>query len=121
MAEPKFKIGDQVRVVNYGHHIRGIKNGLIEKIDINPEVVGKVGTVSVVSSGNQYAVEGIPGKHAWYNEDQLELTTSTFQVGDDIYRKDTGDYVGTIGSITNTPEPKRTWSQKLFNSLRKKL
>lgn len=73
MKEPKFEIGDQVRVVNYGHYIFDIVGESFRKIDINPEVVGKVGVVIDISNDAQYALKGIPKKHCWYSEDQLEL------------------------------------------------
>ena len=44
--------------------------------DINPKIVGKEGVVEKATNTQgkfQYAVNGIPEKHAWYDEKQLEL------------------------------------------------
>lgn len=100
MSEPKFKVGDKVKVVNYGHAIWRSKKAEsfaienesrffgwnkptviqddsdLQWIDIAPEIVGKKGvieTVEVVQGKPQYAIKGIAGKHSWYNESQLEL------------------------------------------------
>ena len=40
--------------------------------DSSPELVGKIGIIADVSDG-EYAINGIPGKYAWYNEEQLEM------------------------------------------------
>lgn len=85
--EPKYKIGDNVRVVLYGHIIMScmpIPNHLdippiVDYIESLPQIINCTGVVDKVSpaneyvSHNSYAVEGIPLKYAWYNEDQLEL------------------------------------------------
>jgi len=92
--KPKFKIGDRVKVINYGHliwssypnprwvlhsrHYTGIsttgKRLYYNMYDMSPELVGRIGVVSDISN-NTYAIEGIPGKCAWYNEDQLRKLT----------------------------------------------
>lgn len=73
MKEPKFGIGDKVKIVKYGHAARfSDKSGW----DMIPQIVGKEGLVSEVllSQGEySYSVKGIPEKHAWYYEDQLEM------------------------------------------------
>jgi len=126
MVESKFKIGDKVKVVKYGHlmfkskknyqeesdfyakyrvklendilrmlfgkdvpqeSVEGVKgksepdNIYLETedmwwIDTSPELVGQEGVVCKVALTQgrfQYAVDEIKGKHAWYDENQLEL------------------------------------------------
>lgn len=79
----KFKVGDIVRVVNYGHLIWDINasnDGIID-VDINPEIVGRRGIIvkAYTTQGNdRYAIEldlinGSRGKYAWYDNEQLEL------------------------------------------------
>ena len=91
---PKFNIGDVVKVVRYGHVLwaageedkkRMAKTGrfkLIQEIDnveywdVSPELVGRTGTIdniSITQNVPSYSVSGIPEKHAWYVESQLEL------------------------------------------------
>lgn len=77
---PKFKRGDKVKVVNHGHFIwmreGEDKSGKVKWFDGRSDIVGKEGVISEVGLSQnlwQYAVEGIPGKYAWYTEDQLEL------------------------------------------------
>lgn len=88
--KPKFKAGDQVRVVGYGStYWEGKKVHPVSKfkrkpyyedddfryIDMQPELVGKTGVVdkvSLVQGKYTYAVDGIPEKHAWYDEGQLK-------------------------------------------------
>lgn len=48
-------------------------------IDINPSIVGQEGVICKVINTQgrlQYAVDGIKGKYAWYDEKQLELCRS---------------------------------------------
>jgi hypothetical protein len=86
---PKFGIGDKVRVVNYGS-IMIVHPNMQEYVpksakplgcwryDTDSGLVGKEGIVCEVSTPQdrpQYAIEGIPQKHAWYDEEQLELIT----------------------------------------------
>lgn len=94
VKEPNFKAGDSIRVINYGHLIWESKDprtmpeefrlkrkayyetDKIRCIDLNPELVGKEGIISEasISQGEwSYAVDGIPEKCAWYDEDQLEM------------------------------------------------
>ena len=92
-TEPNYKIGDKVRIVNYGHLFWTIKNqpnessfietlpiykedDNIDWIDANHGIVGKEGVVSNVSTTQgvpQYSIKGIPEKSSWYNEGQMEL------------------------------------------------
>ena len=94
MSLTKYKIGDKVRVVKYGHLMHMSKreyevifpDGFPDNIfmedqvsvvvDWRPEVIGKEGVVQIVSDGPngiQYSLDGIPEKSAWYNHNQLEL------------------------------------------------
>lgn len=75
----KFQEGDEVRVVSYGHMIHmfvpaGDGTGSrVASRDMCPELVGQCGVVSKISStGDSYAVDGIRGKAAWFNDSQLE-------------------------------------------------
>ena len=79
--EPIYGVGDKVRIVNYGHPIMQVipenKDGeRISWIDISPEIVGREGIVcevSMIQGTPQYAIDGIPEKHAWYSEPQMEM------------------------------------------------
>jgi len=89
--KPKYGIGDKVKIVNYGHPIWESKicpkqerldfpviyeDGAFRYLDMSPKLIGKIGIiekVDVVQGKPQYAINGIPEKHAWYSEDQLEL------------------------------------------------
>jgi hypothetical protein len=79
MDTPKFKVGDKVKVVKYGHIIHHYKSetGNWAAEDISPDIVGKEGVVREVSNSQPgwvtYALDGIPEKTAWYNQNQLEL------------------------------------------------
>ena len=88
--KPKFKVGDKVQIVKYGSLYYAstsekvcLAQGLpviferdgFKAFDMRPELVGKVGTVDghIETQGmHKYSVAGIPGKHAWYSEGQLE-------------------------------------------------
>lgn len=73
--EAKYKIGDRVRVVNYGHQIFRNKKGKMIPIDMSPEHIGRDGIVVEISMTNdipKYAIHG-PNKKSWYYEDQMEL------------------------------------------------
>lgn len=95
--ETKFKIGDKVKVVNYGHLIwqnktnqdaerkfhkdNGIPyqelpivsdDGKTQYLDLHSDLVGKEGVVADISSSGDYALSGL-SKYAWYSEIQLEL------------------------------------------------
>jgi hypothetical protein len=86
----KFKVGDKVKVVNYGSIYWTRKGepvpssfvllkGSLEIspylwYDMQPELVGKQGIITAVgSSGDEYSLSGIEGKIAWYENQQLEL------------------------------------------------
>lgn len=88
-SDTSFKIGDKVEIVNYGHLLWSNKkeiesqggvpkgwnllndDGVVLTIDVAPELVGQTGII--VKGDDTYAVEGISGKHAWYNRKQLKL------------------------------------------------
>lgn len=85
----RYKAGDTVKVVNYGHLFWEHKNVKVkldfpivyedEHVlwkDMSPEIIGKTGIISEVKKIQgqyEYCIEGIPEKHAWYYEDQLEM------------------------------------------------
>lgn len=88
--EARYKVGDRVRVVHYGHAIWEHKSEdisvssfpIIQQSDewivrdMSPEMIGREGivkTVSLAQGKPSYALSEIKGKAAWYNEDQLEL------------------------------------------------
>ena len=71
----KFKTGDIVRIVNYGHRYWEIIDGEVYIRDMRPDIVGQVAVVekvTVTQERPQYVLIGA-SKSAWYNEDQLEL------------------------------------------------
>lgn len=71
-----FDIGDKVRVVKYGSWMCDNTKGEMRVYDIMPQLVGKEGVVSKVNLCQEkysYALEKIEGKHAWYDEGQLEM------------------------------------------------
>jgi len=85
----KFKRGDKVRVVNYGHRFWSYnpvpesnfpvlfdnKEEGYKVYDMSPELIGQEGIIvkNINSQGmKQYSLEGIKGKSAWYDEQQLE-------------------------------------------------
>jgi len=87
---PKYKIGDRVKIVNYGSLIWCDKDFLLEKssfplikedgniqfFDIAPSLVGQVGVVDSVKITQgipSYSIDDIRGKHAWYDEGQMEI------------------------------------------------
>lgn len=92
-----YNIGDKVRVVEYGSLFFSFEsNFIIPKrwniikqsdpsiepygviCDTSPELVGQEGIVmqkSDVQGKYCYALEGIKGKFAWYDERQLELVS----------------------------------------------
>ena len=67
----KYKTGDRVRIINYGHIIWSNLTGVMVEHDIQPHLVGKEAVV-------QYSVitQGIPkyslDLFAWADESQLE-------------------------------------------------
>ena len=66
-------VGDKVRVVNYGSLIWDCTGSNPTTTDISEGAIGKEGVVVKISESGKYAVDGIPEKYAWYNDDQLEL------------------------------------------------
>lgn len=84
--QAKYKIGDKVEIINFGSLLFENKHSTDPKLnfkvyaedenfrylDMNPELIGKIGIITKVSGG-EYAINGIPGKSAWYNELQLKL------------------------------------------------
>jgi hypothetical protein len=94
--ESKFKIGDKVKVVNYGHlmwvnkKIGGKFNLPIVKetetyvcYDTNKGIVGNSGIVKDVKETQgffNYSLSGIKGKSAWYTEDQIEIVSKNVNV-----------------------------------------
>ena len=82
---PLFKVGEKVRVVNYGHLLFTNEpykfnyklleeKGSARLYDVSVDLLGKTGDVTEVceSQGKfTYALSGLR-KVAWYNEDQLE-------------------------------------------------
>jgi hypothetical protein len=87
--EAKYKIGDKVKVVNWGAlywaNVDQLETGFpvirrsatVIWYDMLPEIVGKIGTIKEVSMTlvqPKYSLDGIPGKVAWYDEAQLEKT-----------------------------------------------
>lgn len=92
MKEPKYSIGNKVKIINYGHLIWQSKDS--QQLDLNlkfpiiyeddedkyldmtSSIVGKEGVITKISMTQgmpQYSIEGIPEKVAWYDEQQLEL------------------------------------------------
>ncbi len=83
----KFEIGDKVEVIRYGHLIRTSKSSRIELPVIHEEensvwrdmlsdIVGRVGVIKKVTETqgeSKYSIDGIYGKTAWYDEEQLEM------------------------------------------------
>ena len=95
---PRFKVGDVIRIVGYGHQIWYMKEewarmyakGLVSSekpknlikedeitfiVDMSPELVGKTGKVVSASSTGVYSLSGV-SKRAWYYEEQLELISA---------------------------------------------
>lgn len=73
----KFKVGDSVRIIKYGHLFWSYDNPesvIPTWYDMSPELIGQIGIV-VKATRTQgichYALKG-PSKYAWYNEEQLE-------------------------------------------------
>lgn len=87
----KFGTGDKVKIVNYGAPVWFNKRDKMSKNlwptikedknfvmkDMSPEVVGQEGIVKLCAltqeNKPQYSLDGIKGKSAWYEEEQLEL------------------------------------------------
>lgn len=91
LHETKFKLGDKVRVICYGGLMWQNKHHEPEPItsypllsedenirvyDTDPGLIGKEGIISKAQKSqgkDQYSIDGIPGKIAWYDNGQLEL------------------------------------------------
>ena len=85
----KFKIGDKVEIINYGSIIwESInspnptsfpvlhKNDTTITKDMSPELLGRQGFIEdakVTQGHDKYAIKGIPGKYAWFDNQQLKL------------------------------------------------
>lgn len=95
MSEATYKVGDKVRVVNYGHAMWVHKSfgesslPLIKEyesvrvVDLQPDLIGQqgvVGQVVIIQERPSYVVEGISGKSSWYYEDQLEAVTNLIEM-----------------------------------------
>lgn len=73
-----YNIGDKVRVITYGHLRYHFEDGKYAVEDVSPELIGQEGIVvskHEIQGIWSYALEGIKGKHAWYDERQLELVS----------------------------------------------
>lgn len=54
--------------------------GDIYLIDLDKSLIGQRGIIDGISfDEKRYSICGIKGKHAWYNEDQLELINENMQ------------------------------------------
>jgi hypothetical protein len=116
MDKNKLKVGDKVRVINYGSLLwENDKYGNLTTFDMSPELIGKEGVVSKVTKTQgvtEYAVDGIPEKHAWYDRDQLErLPSELLKQRDELLRVITqfvsdfeSDYVMSDGRIVDNPD-----------------
>ena len=95
MSKTTYKVGDKVRVVNYGHSVWEHKSvgesslPLIKEyesvrfVDLQPYLIGQqgvVGSVVIRQERPSYVIEGISGKSAWYYEDQLEAVTDLIEM-----------------------------------------
>lgn len=70
MSKPKYKIGDQVEVINLAHPILTHEKGLI---DLRPEWVGKKGIIVKVSQPQEDFIEYGLDWASWFNESNLKL------------------------------------------------
>jgi len=73
----EFKVGDQVEIVNYGGLIyeKG-DDGALHARDLLPYIIGQRGIIvkaKTTQNIDNYSIDGIPSKTAWYQNDQLEL------------------------------------------------
>jgi len=87
--ETKFKVGDQVKIINYGHPIWAHNSETMpisfpviwvgddtKVYDMSPELIGQTGVidkVNITQGKDGYSINGINGKLDWYNNDQLEF------------------------------------------------
>lgn len=85
-----YTLGARVEVIDYGHQMwvgkdywhqhcgKDKPKNLISEFDNTyiydsaPDLVGQVGTIRSIS-GDNFALDGIRGKQAWYNKNQLRL------------------------------------------------
>jgi hypothetical protein len=82
--EQKYQHGQRVRCINYGHAIyKFIGNGMAERNDLMPELVGEEGTIkgsykdlhggSQERNLNSYSVKwDVSGEISWFGIEQLE-------------------------------------------------
>ena len=105
LKNPKFPIGTTVCIVNYGHIVYDFNDEQqMESKDISPYLIGQIGQVAEISTSG-YAVSGINGKYAWYNEDQLERVVKgsiTVTIEDNKYSYATNK-LEVILAILNVP------------------
>lgn len=75
--KPKFRVGDNVKIIGYGHLGFSVNEGVY---DCMPEIVGKKGIVTEVKDWSnaygvnnfyQYSIDGVSSKTAWFDEKQL--------------------------------------------------
>lgn len=77
----KFKVGDKVEIIKYGHLVWVQERGVAGEKDLLPELIGKQGIIikanaidySSFKGRDQYSIDGIPAKIAWYDNEQLKL------------------------------------------------
>ena len=102
MKEAAYKVGDKVRVINYGHVVRGSetdvessfplvgRSGAVTLVDYRPDLIGQQGVIKEVSMGQGgpcYAIDGISGKSAWYYESQLEAVADLSVVSESDFQE----------------------------------
>jgi hypothetical protein len=72
----KFRVGDLVEVVNYGHPYWQSLGGELVAVDTCPELIGQQGIITkaiTTQEIEQYSIDGIKHKTAWYQNGQLKL------------------------------------------------
>jgi hypothetical protein len=73
----KFRVGDQVEIVNYGAPYWDWTKGKEPVvIDLMPYLIGEVGIIAkaqTTQGQDKYSIEGIKGMTAWYDNGQLKL------------------------------------------------
>lgn len=76
MEETKYKIGETVRVIKYGHPVwEKDKDGKLIIIDLNPELIGKEGVISIarkVQGSDTYSLSFPDQRISGFNNYQLE-------------------------------------------------
>ena len=82
----KFNIGDKVEIIKYGHLCwEGVncsnpmqgsiiyeQDGL-RAVDMNPDMIGTIGIISGIGTGNTYSIETKDDSIAWLDKRQLSL------------------------------------------------